>query len=117
MNVLILKKNNKTAKIVADTEANLLDLYKLIDVLKARNSKDTFDIKCIAADIKGTKVIKSNYELGLNGDGSTRISKATADAIGKAFDRVGISSDDIDWNDDSEWKKTRAALDRINKMS
>ena len=73
MNVLILKKNNRTAKIVADTEANLLDLYKLIDVLKARNSKDTFDIKCVAADIKGTKVIKSNYELGLNGDGSTRI--------------------------------------------
>ena len=114
MNVLILKKNNKTAKIVADTEANLLDLYKLIDVLKARNSKDTFDIKCIAADIKGTKVIKSNYELGLNGDGSTRMSKATADVIAKAMDRVGVAS--IDFNDDSEWK-TRARIDKINKMS
>jgi len=114
MNVLILKKNNKTAKIVADTESNLLDLYKLIEVLKARNSKDTFDIKCIAADIKGTKVIKSNYELGLNGDGSTRISKATADVIAKAMDRVGVAS--IDFNDDSEWK-TRAKIDKINKMS
>ena len=114
MNVLILKKNNKTAKIVADTESNLLDLYKLIEVLKARNSKDTFDIKCIAADIKGTKVIKSNYELGLNGDGSTRISKATADVIAKAMDRVGVAS--IDFNDDSEWK-TRARIDKINKMS
>ena len=114
MNVLILKKNNKTAKIVADTESNLLDLYKLIEVLKARNSKDTFDIKCIAADIKGTKVIKSNFELGLNGDGSTRISKATADVIAKAMDRVGVAS--IDFNDDSEWK-TRAKIDKINKMS
>ena len=114
MNVLILKKNNKTAKIVADTEANLLDLYKLIDVLKARNSKDTFDIKCIAADIKGTKVIKSNYELGRNGDGSTRMSKATADVIAKAMDRVSVAS--IDFNDDSEWK-TRARIDKINKMS
>ena len=114
MNVLILKKNNKTAKIVKDDEANLLDLYKLIDVLKARNSKDTFDIKCIAADIKGTKVIKSNYELGLNGDGSTRMSKATADVIAKAMDRVGVAS--IDFNDDSEWK-TRARIDKINKMS
>lgn len=114
MNVLILKKNNKTAKIVADTESNLLDLYKLIEVLKARNSKDTFDIKCIAADIKGTKVIKSNYELGLNGDGSTRMSKATADVIAKAMDRVGVAS--IDFNDDSEWK-TRARIDKINKMS
>lgn len=114
MNVLILKKNNRTAKIVKDTEANLLDLYKLIDVLKARNNKDTFDIKCVAADIKGTKVIKSNYELGLNGDGSTRISVETAKAIGKAFDRVGITS--VDFNDDSEWK-TRARIDKINKMS
>lgn len=114
MNVLILKKNNKTAKIVADTESNLLDLYKLIEVLKAKNSKDTFDIKCIAADIKGTKVIKSNYELGLNGNGSTRISKATADVIAKAMDRVGVAS--IDFNDDSEWK-TRAKIDKINKMS
>ena len=114
MNVLILKKNNKTAKIVADTESNLLDLYKLIEVLKARNSKDTFDIKCIAADIKGTKVIKSNYALGLNGDGSTRMSKATADVIAKAMDRVGVAS--IDFNDDSEWK-TRARIDKINKMS
>ena len=33
MNVLILKKNGKSAKLVADTEANLLDLYKLIDDL------------------------------------------------------------------------------------
>lgn len=114
MNVLILKKNNKTAKIVADTEANLLDLYKLIDVLKDRNNKDTFDIKCIAADIKCTKVIRSNYELGLNGDGSTRMSKETSDVIAKAMDRVGISA--IDFNDDSEWK-TRAKLDKINKMS
>ena len=114
MNVLILKKNNKTAKIVSDTEANLLDLYKLIDVLKARNSKDTFDIKCIAADIKGTKVIKSNFELGRNGDGSTRMSKATADVIAKAMDRVGVAS--IDFSDDSEWK-TRARIDKINKMS
>ena len=114
MNVLILKKNNKTAKIVKDDEANLLDLYKLIDVLKDRNNKDTFDIVCVDADIKGTKVIKSNYELGLNGDGSTRISKATADAIGKAMDRTGVAS--IDFNDDSEWK-TRARIDKINKMS
>lgn len=116
MNVLILKKNNRTSKIVADTEANLLDLYKLIDVLKAKNSKDTFDIVCVDADIKGTKVIKSNYELGLNGDGSTRISVETASAIAKAFDRVGVSYKDINWDDDSEWK-TRAKLDKINKMS
>lgn len=113
MNVLILKKNNRTSKIVADTEANLVDLYKLIDVLKARNSKDTFNIVCVDADIKGTKAIKSNYELGLNGDGSTRISKATADVIARAMDRTGVTS--IDFNDDFEFK-TRARIDKINKM-
>lgn len=114
MNVLILKKNGKSAKLVADTEANLLDLYKLIDNLKAKNAKDTFSIVCVAADVAGSNTIKSNFELGRNGDGSTRISKETADVIARAFDRVGIAS--IDFNDDSEWK-TRARLDKINKMS
>lgn len=114
MNVLILKKNGKTAKIVKDDEANLLDLYKLIDDLSKVNAKDEFNIVCVDADIKGSKVIKSNFELGRNGDGSTRISKATADVIARAFDRVGITS--VDFNDDGEWK-TRAKIDRINKMS
>ena len=114
MNVLILKKNGKSAKLVADTEANLLDLYKLIDDLKAKNAKDTFGIVCVESDVAGSNIIKSNFEKGLNGDGSTRISKATADVIAKAFDRVGITS--VDFNDDSEWK-TRARIDKINKMS
>ena len=114
MNVLILKKNGKSAKLVADTEANLLDLYKLIADLKKVNAKDTFDIVCVDVDIAATKVIKSNFEKGLNGDGSTRMSKETADVIAKAMDRVGIAS--IDFNDDSEFK-TRAKILKINKMS
>ena len=114
MNVLILKKNGKSAKIVKDDECNLLDLYKLIDVLKAKNSKDIFNIVCVEADVAATKVIKSNFEKGLNGDGSTRMSKETADVIARALARCKDSS--IDFNDDSEFK-TRAKILKINKMS
>ena len=114
MNVLILKKNGKSAKIVKDDEANLLDLYKLIDDLSKVNAKDTFGIVCVEADVAATKVIKSNFELGLNGDGSTRMSKETSDVIAKAMDRAGVTS--IDFNDDYEFK-TRARIDKINKMS
>ena len=114
MNVLILKKNGKSAKIVKDNECNLLDLYKLINDLKKVNAKDTFGIVCVEADVAATKVIKSNFESGLNGDGSTRMSKETSDVIAKAMDRVGITS--IDFNDDSEFK-TRERILKINKMS
>ena len=114
MNVLILKKNGKSAKIVKDDECNLLDLYKLIDVLKAKNSKDIFNIVCVEADVAATKVIKSNFEKGLNGDGSTRMSKETADVIARALARCKDSS--IDFNDDSEFK-TSARILKINKMS
>jgi len=113
MNVLILKKNGKSAKLVADTEANLLDLYKLINVLKAKNAKDTFSIVCVDAKVARSKVIKSNFELGLNGDGSTRISKETADVIARALARCKDST--INFEDDSEFK-TRARIDKINKM-
>jgi len=115
MNVLILKKNGKSAKIVKDTEANLLDLYKLIaDLKKVDATNGEYTIVCVDVDIAATKVIKSNFELGLNGDGSTRMSKETAGVIAKAMDRVGIAS--IDFNDDSEFK-TRAKILKINKMS
>ena len=113
MNVLILKKNGKSAKLVADTEANLLDLYKLINVLKAKNAKDTFSIVCVESDVASSKVIKSNFDLGLNGDGSTRISKETADVIARALARCKDST--INFEDDSEFK-TRARIDKINKM-
>tara|TARA_B100000768_G_C10904199_1_gene218916 strand:- start:50 stop:394 length:345 start_codon:yes stop_codon:yes gene_type:complete len=113
MNLLILKKNGKSAKIVKDTGANFLDLDKLIDVLKAKNAKDTFEIVCVDAEVAKSKVIKSNFELGLNGDGSARISKETADVIARALARCKDST--IDFEDDSEFK-TRARIDKINKM-
>ena len=115
MNVLILKKNGKSAKIVKDNECNLLDLYKLIaDLKKVDATNGEYTIVCVDVDIAATKVIKSNFELGLNGDGSTRMSKETSDVIAKAMDRAGIAS--IDFNDDSEFK-TRAKILKINKMS
>ena len=115
MNVLILKKNGKSAKIVKDTEANLLDLYKLIaDLKKVDATNGEYTIVCVDVDIAATKVIKSNYEKSLNGDGSTRMSKETSDVIARALARCKDSS--IDFNDDSEFK-TRAKILKINKMS
>ena len=107
-----LYKNGKLAKISQDVDHLHYDYeYKLM-----YQTMDNWTIREIPNDLEYPRIPKTNAELGLNGEGSPRITQATADAIGKAFDRVGLTGSDIDYTNDDEWK-TRHIVDKINGES
>jgi len=105
-----LYKNGKLACISQDSDA-LFD--KFLDI---RPEGCDLIVKKLDNNLKFPKLPRSNESLGLSGDGGPRVTQDTADAIGRAFDRVGLTGSDIDYENDDEWK-TRSIIDKINGES
>ena len=112
-----LYKNGKLAKISQHGTHLESDAFELTEDQQLLNlTPHIWTVREIPNDLEYPRIPKTNAELGLNGEGSPRITQETADAIGKAFDRVGLTGSDIDYTNDDEWK-TRHIVDKINGES
>ncbi len=112
-----LYKNGKIAKISQNGNHLESDACELTEDQQLLNlTPHVWTVREIPNDLEYPRIPKTNTELGLCGDGGPRVSRETADAIGTAFDRVGITGSDIDYNNDDEWK-TRHIVDKINGES
>ena len=109
-NMYVLFKNGKPAKMSQDMENILATFHKL------RDDGNKYTMSVVEDDLPKYKVTRSNNELGLCDNGSPRISNSVSKAIGDAFERIGITYDDVDWTSDYEWK-TRERIDKINNMA
>ena len=108
-NMYVLFKNGKPAKMSQHEENILATFHKL------NGDGNKYSIKKIEDDLPEHKSKRTNTELGLNNNGSHRMSNDVSKAIGDAFERAGIMYDDVDWTSDYEFK-TRERIDKINNM-
>ena len=105
-----LFKNNKPAKFSDDID-NLFATWS-----KLRDDGNEYEVRLVAKNLQQhISYTEDRVEKMFNADGTLRRDLQISAAIGDAFERLGITYNDVDWGSDWEWK-TQKRIDRINGM-